>query len=77
MPGVRTGVPGVFCAADWVAQGPGDALGGAKGLSQEKALAAGLEAGNLVRVCPGSCPHTVASKAAQALALEKRCSRRA
>lgn len=63
MPGVRTGVPGVFCAADWVAQGPGDALGGAKGLSQEKALAAGLEAGNLVRVCPELCPHKVARAA--------------
>ena len=49
MPRVGTSVPGVFCAADWVAQGPGDAAGGAKGLSQEKALAAGLEAGNLVR----------------------------
>ena len=51
MPRVSTSVPGVFCAADWVAQGPGDAAGGAKGLSQEKALAAGLEAGNLVRAC--------------------------
>jgi len=49
MPRAATAAPGVFCAADWLAQGPGDAAGGAKGLSQEKALAAGLEAGNLVR----------------------------
>ena len=52
MPTCATSVPGVFCAADWVAQGPGDAAGGAKGLSQEKALAAGLEAGNAVRARP-------------------------
>lgn len=52
MPACATSVPGVFCAADWVAQGPGDAAGGAKGLSQEKALAAGLEAGNAVRARP-------------------------
>ncbi|KAK9832047.1 hypothetical protein WJX81_001885 [Elliptochloris bilobata] len=56
MPRVRTGVPGVFCAADWVAQGPGDAAGGAKGLSQEKALASGLEAGNLAAASVGRRP---------------------
>jgi len=49
MPRAGPAPPGGVCAADWLAQGPGDAAGGAKGLSQEKALAAGLEAGNLVR----------------------------
>ena len=44
LPPVATSLGNVFVAGDCVAQGPG--THGAKGLSQEKALVAGIEAGN-------------------------------
>ena len=46
LPAITTSFDNLFLAGDFVAQGPG--THGAKGLSQEKAYAAGLQAGNLV-----------------------------
>ncbi|GBF89848.1 amine oxidase [Raphidocelis subcapitata] len=48
------GVPNVFFAGDCVAQGPG--THGAKGLSQEKAYATGLQAGNAAARLLGLAP---------------------
>ena len=46
LPPIITPFSNLFLAGDYVAQGPG--THGAKGLSQEKAYVAGLQAGNLV-----------------------------
>lgn len=46
LPGITTSFDNLFLAGDYIAQGPG--THGAKGLSQEKAYVAGLQAGNLV-----------------------------
>ncbi|KAI8467660.1 MAG: hypothetical protein J3K34DRAFT_523548 [Monoraphidium minutum] len=57
LPPISTSLPNVFCAGDCVAQGPG--AHGARGLSQEKAYASGLQAGNSAARLLGLTPRVV------------------